>query len=475
MRRLDVREWGLSEKITQLVLPPSNGTPPIIRLHLRELEWWLNETNLSLLPKFLSPYLTKIVITTNTSRPGETVEPWDNELPNEVVPMIRSAINAFPSSLRTLHIALGIGPQTHLTEEVSIFILGHGEALREFGTNIVLSTQAIIHLMKVPHLSSWVTEQGPPEVTELIRHGVPDGAASLFPSLRVLMLRSEVGLEWLTLFEATKNRTPPWTVAGDCLSVLSFDHSGLPLDSSLISRILPFASLVDVQISIGCLFRSCISRLVDQDVERLAIALPKLEALSLGEWPCSANTCPTTIRSLLSFSVHCTNLRYLNVHFRTENLRADILDMLGYAYSQGLHSRPKCSLKTLVTGEMHVRLSGCDPVLISMGILMIFPSLTEFVTWSPAWDRLGVLVTGLRQMERLPALTEKFMAFLNEARESVENGVPAPSAVRPHLSLGLTGEYGWVFLFIDVTLCFFPQDEIACMVCEPLSEMFGVI
>ena len=83
---------------------------------------------------------------------------------------------------------------------------------------------------------------------------------------------------------------------------------------------------------------------MDEDVERLAIALPKLEAVSLGEWPCMpADTCPTTIRSLLSFSIHCLKLRYLNTHFRTANLRVDVMDMFVNAYSQGLHLRPEAA------------------------------------------------------------------------------------------------------------------------------------
>ena len=153
MRRLDVRAWGLSEEITRLVLPPSNGTPPILPLHLQELDWWLNETNLSFLPKFLSPNLTEITIDTNAAtRPEETVTPWV-ELPDEVFPMMRSAIRALLSSLRTLHIVLGAGPQAHLTEEISAFILECGETLRGFNSNLMLSTQAIVHLMKLPHLS----------------------------------------------------------------------------------------------------------------------------------------------------------------------------------------------------------------------------------------------------------------------------------------------------------------------------------
>ena len=445
MRRLEVREWGLSEEITQLILPPSDEIPPILPLYLRELDWWLNETNLPFLLKFLSPDLTKININTNAPiGPTETFKPWD-EIPDEVFTIIRSAIEMFPSAgLQKLDVILGVGPKTNLTEEISAFILERGEALQDLCTNSVLSTQAIVHLMKLPHFSSWVTEQGPPPVTELVRHGVPDGAASLFPSLRGLTFTSEVAfVGWLSLFEAAKSRTPPWTIAGDGLPGLSYGNSTLPVDSTLISKLLPHGSLVDVKIGLNCsLFRPCASRFTDQDAERLATALPKLEALSLCEWPCDADTCPTTIRSLLSFSIHCPKLRYLSIHFRTANLRTDVLNMLDYAYAHGLHSRPKCVLKELVVGEMPIELADYDPRLISMGMLMIFPSLTNFVTKSPTWSRLEPLVKALGQTEGIVDLTEKLMMCLRAVREPVGDGTPGRSAVSFHLSSGLAGECG---------------------------------
>ncbi|KAF9647873.1 hypothetical protein BDM02DRAFT_2493453 [Thelephora ganbajun] len=213
VRRLNMREWGLSREITRLVVSTSPRTAPALRFHLRELNWWLNESNLTFLPKFLSPHLTKIVITTVTFlRPGESVEPWGEELPREVVSTMRSAIKTFPSSLQFLHIQLGVGPETRLSEEISTFVLGYGESLQKFSTNLVLSTQAIAHLMKLPNLRVWATEQGPPQVTNLIHHGFPSGATSFFPSLKAIDLRSEAALEWLSLFEAAKKRTPPWIV-----------------------------------------------------------------------------------------------------------------------------------------------------------------------------------------------------------------------------------------------------------------------
>ena len=270
------------------------------------------------------------------------------ELPEDVVPKMRSVIKALLPSLQCLCIRLGGGLEARLTEEISAFILRCGESLRELNTNLVLSTQAIVHLMKLPNLRVWNTKQGPPQVTDLIHHGVPNGVISLFPSLDVLDIYGEAALEWLSLFEAANNGTLPWTMPGGSLPVLAYRHPTLPIDSPLVTRVLPFAGLTDVLFDMGCFMRPCVSKFTDQDVERLAIALPNLEALTLGGWPCHGDTCPTTVRSLLFLSVHCTKLRHLNIHFRMANLRADMLDLLGYAYSQGLHSKPKCPLNALV-------------------------------------------------------------------------------------------------------------------------------
>jgi len=436
MRRLDVCEWRLSERINQLVLPPSDGTPVPLPLNLRELDWRLDALNFSFLPKFLSPYLTTVMVTTDKRfMPIAAVDSWD-ELPDEVLPIVRTAIKMFPYSPPVVCLKLGIGPETRLTEEVSAYVLGCGGALREFATNVVLSTQAIVHLMKLPNLRCWTTEQGPPQVAELIHHGVTDDATPLFPSLWNLDLRGEVAFEWISLFESAKSRDPPWIMAGGSLPMISYHRPSIPVDSSLISRFLPFADLVELRIRMECmLFGPCKSHFTDEDVERLVTALPKLEVVTLCELPCDSDTCPTTIRSLLSFSLHCPKLRYLNIHFRVKNLREEMLDLLTGAYSQGLHSRPKCILKTLVTQEMPLELSDYNLALFSMGMLMIFPSLDMFVSRSPPWIQLEALVNSIRQTEGF-ILSEQFMSFLDEVRESVGNDVHMLSAVSCHFFFG---------------------------------------
>ena len=258
---------------------------------------------------------------------------------------------------------------------------------------------------------------------------------SLFPSLWNLDLRGEVAFEWLSLFEAAKSRNPPWILAGGSLPMVTYHRPSIPIDSSLVSRFLPFTDLVELRIWMECCYYGpCKSHFTDGDVESLVTALPKLEVVTLGDSPCDSDTCPSTIRSLLFFSIHCPRLRYLNIHFRTENLREDMLNLLTGAYSQGLHSRPKCVLKTLVTHKIPIELSGYNPALISMGMLMIFPLLDMFISRSSAWIQLQNLLNAMGETEGFGVVTEEFMKTLSEARQLVGEAVPMRSAVSSHLS-----------------------------------------
>jgi hypothetical protein len=64
----------------------------------------------------------------------------------------------------------------------------------------------------------------------------------------------------------------------------------------------------------------CTFHLADNDINRLAMELPGLRELSLGD-PCGSNTCRTTVNSLLVLSTHCEGLRKLCIHFNTRNFR----------------------------------------------------------------------------------------------------------------------------------------------------------
>jgi len=58
--------------------------------------------------------LTKTIAKNASICPDETIESWNEELPDEVVPKMRSVIKMFPTSFQFLHIQPGGGPETTL-------------------------------------------------------------------------------------------------------------------------------------------------------------------------------------------------------------------------------------------------------------------------------------------------------------------------------------------------------------------------
>ena len=104
---------------------------------------------------------------------------------------------------------MGPGREARFTNEISDLIPRHGESLLEFSTNIILLTQALVHLMKLPNLRDLVTEEKPPQVRDVFAHGILDGPISFFPSLKILELVGGGAFEWLSFLETAEKRTPP--------------------------------------------------------------------------------------------------------------------------------------------------------------------------------------------------------------------------------------------------------------------------
>ena len=121
---------------------------------------------------------------------------------------------------------------------------------------------------------------------------------------------------------------------------------------------------------------------------------------------------------------------------------------------------------------MPLELSDYDIALIPMGMLMMFPSLTKFVSKSHGWARVERLVKTLEQIGRLEVLTVALMRCLDNGKESAENeALP----VSPHLFLGLVRERGWVYPFIELTSRLFPQEHWAQFFCTPLSSTLEAV
>ena len=118
----------------------------------------------------------------------------------------------------------------------------------------------------------------------------------------------------------------------------------------------------------------CPFKLNDDDVTRFAMAMPQMEWLYLG-YPCSKNTCATTVACLLPISVYCVGLQEMDIHFNTTNIVNDLKNISRDPRFQTLRSLPRCSLDYLGVSRMPLAVDSPNFEALVNGMVDIFPSL----------------------------------------------------------------------------------------------------
>ena len=356
---------------------------------LRELTWVARSYPLDHL--FLSPRLTKFLFRPPTFR---------SQLTDEVVSNLASVVAELPaSSLRFLWIDVdgwSLSASVGLRSAVSSAALRCGPSLADLSVPMPLSDPAVQHIMQLPKLTTWRAWNGPPRVS------VPS-LSDAFPQLETLHLNVEASLKWLPLFEAVARWSSPGQGAhvrphcgpGQKLADLQL-WVEVSVDTALISPIMLFRGLVTLAMRSSC-YRTgeCTFGLTDGDIVRLTTALPNLVIVTFGE-TCSANSCRTTVSSLLFFSTGCKNLKYLEIHFNTTNLRGNLESMAQNPRLRGSYGLPRCQLTQLSVScaPLSIEVGDYGPVLA--GFLDIFPSLEDINGESTNWDKLdsGLSVKG---------------------------------------------------------------------------------
>ena len=222
--------------------------------------------------------------------------------------------------------------------------------------------------MQLPNLRSWVGTHEPPQTLPPVT----------FPSLEELRLEP-AALPWLHLLAShrgetiQKGFTPVVSRTNIRETLKSLECTGInTIDSAFASSVANFRNLVDVQVTGYCLgLTGCISRITDGDIEDLATALPRLTSVKLLR-PCGLNSGKTTILSLLSLSIHCLGLHFLEIHFNTRTIIGDIQRLLDGNFGG---NKAKCKLWNLVVGEAPLEVDEEDIETIVMGLRLIFPCL----------------------------------------------------------------------------------------------------
>jgi len=180
------------------------------------------------------------------------------------------------------------------------------------------------------------------------------------------------------------------------------NRPGLIIDPSFSSPIQMFRNLASLSVDIDCIGQGgggqCTFKLNNDDVAELAMALPQLESLLLGN-PCCNNTCATTIACLLPISVHCIKLQSLKIHFNTTNIVDDFKNTSGDHRFQELRSLQRCTLPSLGVMRIPLNLDGPGLEIVASGMYDIFPSVGAFVACGgvQSWDELDWRIYKLRR------------------------------------------------------------------------------
>ena len=269
-------------------------------------------------------------------------------------------------------------------------VLQCGHSLKALFISAPLSDAAVQHIARLPNLTQWYVTDTPPRVSDLSR------LSGAFPQLELLHLQSEASPEWLPLIGATAHRTYPKQEShmqahrGPCQKLTTLEcRREVPVDIAFVAPIMLFHGLVYLTLHSSCSFDGgCTFNLTDDDTEEIATALPRLKHAILGS-VCYANSCQTTVSSLVSFSTHCENLGRLEIHFNTTNLRDDLDSISADPRLDNLPPLTKRAPLFLVLSEAPIQISGEDIGPVVTGFLRIFPSLKEFIGDDPALDKLN--------------------------------------------------------------------------------------
>ena len=156
------------------------------------------------------------------------------------------------------------------------------------------------------------------------------------------------------------------------------------VDATSMSPVMLFHGLVRLSLRSRC-SRSdgCGFGLTDDDIAEMA----NLVDVSFGV-ASTANSCRTTVSSLLFLSTRCKNLEYLEIHFNTTNLHDDFESMPENPRLRDLYALPRCRITELPVSKAPLLVDEEDYEVVLAGFLSIFPSLFEFSGVDPGWDKL---------------------------------------------------------------------------------------
>ena len=157
------------------------------------------------------------------------------------------------------------------------------------------------------------------------------------------------------------------------------------------SVFLPFTRLVVLEIQSPC-DENC-PAVNDDIIIDLSRAMPKLESLKLGDWPCEQFTGGVTVKGLVALARNCPNLRCLCVHFQVASLIDPPTSLETANNPRYPASWTDCALTRLEVGAMLLP-EGSAP-LVALTLVRIFPRI-ECLDFEEGWFEVEDMICCLR-------------------------------------------------------------------------------
>lgn len=392
---LTARKHSFPREDTEaLQLYASNG--PLCP-NVQTLVWSNSVPSLRFLPLFVTPRIRSLSVQTFALNRGKDTRIESQYLAEIILGLGASTLTRL--SLPSFTVS-SLTPQVQ--QQIASLVLQCGPALTTLHLNVSLPEHVLLHVMTLQNLREWMVRDHPPPK-------IPKSMV-VMPSIKTLDLPGISSSRWLSILQGRHSHIPHTTMTDDpraphsTLETLIFSPEE-GLGPATINPTLTFTCLTTLDIRGLCASSSdgrCRFNLTDDDILRLATALPQLIHLLLGT-PCVWNACQTTFRSLLSLSAHCSKLSTLETHVNTRDIARDVELLLGIENSdtQNLRSRRRCGLSTLSVGYTPLVLDDTEMELVARGFFDVFPMLRKVRPGLRArdysWNKVRELVLELKR------------------------------------------------------------------------------
>ena len=368
----------------------------------------LTTLNWSEIGKSLIPFLLLFL------SPGITSIRFESFVPSVPEFVVASVITNLPTpcpNLRDIDLRfLPKGPM--IAAAVSgMFLATNRNALRKFHVDFSLTEKASKAISKAQNLRS---------LSMVIERGTSIPPASL-PNLISLQMECEEGSDVLQLFRGAKFgklKSVRFHIVSRSIGDFLETFKAAALSSSIQNTLsvirltadwswnpnyyslLPFTQLVDLEIRFPC-DDSC-SGVDDRVLIDLSQAMPNLQSLKLGDWPCRRFTGGVTVNGLVALAYNCPNISSLRVHFQVASLSNPPIS-LGTTNNAGYPtSWASCALRVLQVGEIPVPEGLAS--MVSLTLLRIFPQIETIILGDEGWIEVEDMIRHPKRIVDCPSM-----------------------------------------------------------------------